>query len=462
MPARNLLIIILAAALSWACYQKTQRSRYAGEVASAMHIIRENYVEEVDSRELYENAMDGMVSGLDQHSGYISKKDFAEFQEGLVQEFGGVGMQVEGPPESEKVTVISPLPDTPAHLGVFVPGDVILSIDGKSIKGIKSMKSEALPKMRGKPGSTVQLSVLHPGENKPSDITLTRAIIPIESVRGVTRKVGGGWDFRLPRDKRIAYIELSTFGEHSVDELSRVLTSEELNPEGLIIDLRDNAGGLLTAAVEICNLFIREGVIVTTRGRGGDLKKKYTAQAKTLLNQKIPLVVLINGYSASASEIMAGCLQDHQRATIIGVRSYGKGSVQNIIKLEDGESALRLTTASYWRPSERNIHRTRKSKVEDEWGVKPDKGMEIPLDEEQAKARAVAARKRYTAQLRYSVGDVSAKEDASAPIDTADPQLQRAIEYLQELTGGAPNADTKNAANEQEKASPAHDEPPAP
>jgi len=461
MPARNLLIIILAAVVSWACYQKMQRSRYAGEVASAMHIIRENYVEEVEPRELYENAMSGMVAGLDQHSGYISANDFEEFQEGLIQEFGGVGMQVEGPPENDKVTVISPLPNTPAHLGGIRPGDVILSIDGKSIAGIQDMKSEALPKMRGKPGSKVRLSVLHPGEEKPSDITLTRAIIPIESVRGVNRKIGGGWDYHVQRDPRIAYLELSTFGEHSLDELSRVLTSEDLNAESLIIDLRDNAGGLLTAAVDLCDLFIPQGVIVTTRGRGGVEKKKYTASSRTLLPKSIPIVVLINGLSASASEIMAGCLQDHQRATVIGVRSYGKGSVQNIIKLEDGKSALRLTTASYWRPSERNIHRTRKSKDEDEWGVKPDKGMEVPLDEKQSEARIAALRKRYTAQLRYSVGDKTAKEEAQTPIDAADPQLQRAIEFLQKKIGLPDTQQSQTGKQDKPSQSPAA-EPPEP
>ncbi len=432
MPLRNLLVLFLAAILSLLCHAKADRNRYASTVSEAMDLITSNYLEDVDYRQLYENAMHGMSEGLDPYSSYVSPDEYRRLKEELDQEFGGIGILVEFNQETKRIMVMSPLFDTPAARAGVRAGDVILAIDGQDTATMSYR--DAVQLIRGLPGEPVRLTLLHLGDEKPVDLEIERAIIPIESVLGDTRHVDGSWDFQLQSDPRITYVRVINFGENTVEELRKTLQGRQ--SRALILDLRDNAGGLLEAAVGTCNMFIDDGTIVTIRGRDGEVRRTFTADGQPLLAGDVPMVVLANHYSASASEIVAACLQDHQRAKIVGQRSWGKGTVQNVIPLEAGRAALKLTTASYWRPSGKNIHRLKDAPEEAEWGVRPDPGLEVKLTDEEADA---IRQGRHQRDIGAGPENASAKPqgtEKTAPPPPDDLQLRKAVEYLQQQLGG--------------------------
>jgi carboxyl-terminal processing protease len=251
-----------------------------------------------------------------------------------------------------------------------------MEIDGTSSEGMGPDK--AVEVLTGRPGTPVTLTVLHEGEEKTEKITLVRAIIDVPSVLGDHRKPDDSWDYMYDKEDKIGYVRISSFIPNTTEELKKALV--ELKAEGmrgLVLDLRDNPGGLLNAAVEISDLFVSEGKIVGTKGRNV-AGKDYEAH-KEGTHEDFPMVVLVNQNSASASEIVSACLQDNKRAKIVGQRTYGKGSVQNIIELEDGNSVLKLTVATYQRPSGKNIHRFKNAKDSEDWGVSPDPGLEVKL-----------------------------------------------------------------------------------
>lgn len=466
MPSRNLVVICVAALFSVVCYAKAERNRYVSTLAEAMHLVERHYLEPIDDRTLFEGAMDGLVGSLnDQYSNFISRDDFREFQENLGQEFGGVGIVVEIHPETKLLTVMSPLVNTPAYAAGIRAGDEILKINGQPTRDMAM--TDAVSIMRGKPGSEVRLTIRRGGADGPLEFHLKRAVIPVESALGDTRQPDGSWNYFLEEAPQIGYIRLLTFGDHTVEELQTALRQYETHPiDGLILDLRDNAGGYLNAAIDVSNFFIGEGRIVSTRGRDGEVRSAYDAiPSKLLFPKNKPLVVLVNKYTASASEIVAACLQDHGRAAIVGVRTWGKGTVQNVIQLEGGRSALKLTTASYWRPSGKNIHRGQDVGEEGDWGVTPDDGLVVPLSDE-AIVRIHQLRRQRDIVLRpgeqapefeFRVapaqnGSDLPDEEAPTEDDTEekteevddphqaekiqkwsdDPQLRRAIERLQE------------------------------
>lgn len=309
----------------------------------AFDVVRRDYVEKPDDKKLIASAVNGMVSGLDPHSNYMDAKSFNDMQAETSGQFGGLGMQITM--ENGRVKVVSPIDDTPAAKAGILAGDIITRIDDQVIAGLPL--NEVVTKLRGNPGSSVKLEIQRASLAQPIEKTLTREIIKVRSVR---YRVEGG---------DVGYIRITEFNNLAGDELTDAIKhiSAEVPADhlkGYILDLRNNPGGLLDQAVAVSDAFLKSGEIVSIRGRNAGEDQRFHAKSDDLTNGK-PLTVLINGGSASASEIVAGALQDQKRATIIGTRSFGKGSVQTILPLGPGNGALRLTTARYFTPSGRSI-----------------------------------------------------------------------------------------------------------
>ena len=445
MPIRNLTVLCIAMVLSLLCYKKAVRNHYASMIGESLQIIQDEYVEEVDPEQLFEDAMKGMVSGLDDYSSFIVRSDYAQFQESLDQEFGGIGIMVEIPPDSDRITIISPVVDTPAYHAGLRAGDVIHEIDGHDTTEMTLKDSVKL--MRGPIGAPIDLKIRHAGSQDLVAYSIERAVIPIDSVLGDTREVGGKWNFYLEDHPNIGYIRLTSFGEMTADELRKAMRQYETHPvDAIILDVRNNAGGLLGTAVELCDMFVAGGKIVSTRGRDGRDRDAYYAREGVAVPEDMPMAILINGLSASASEILAACLQDHNRAIVVGERSFGKGTVQNVITMQGGRSALKLTTASYWRPSGRNIHRGKDATDEDEWGVTPDTDCIVKLNDEQFTEVLKIRRQRDIVLF----GDEG--HDLLPPLEEwtepqPDPQVEKAVELLlQQIEIEADAAKSRDAA----------------
>ena len=429
MLARNLTIIVLTAVGSVVCYQKAQWNRHASTISEAITLIERAYVEDVDSKRLFEDAMSGMVRGLDPYSSFIPPVDYQQFQEGLSQEFGGIGVMVEVNVLTGRLQVVSPIPNSPADKAGVLAGDMILEIDGEDTTGLAIR--DAVDRIHGVVGEPVKLKVLHLGANEGVELSIVRAEIKTDSVLGDARREDGTWNFELKEDPRLRLIRVTTFGERTVDEFRHALEDSQKEGKplgGIIIDLRDNAGGLLTAAIGMCDMLLDKGTIVSTRGRGGVVTRKFEASPDLALDKSVPIVVLVNRFSASASEIVAACLQDHGRATIVGQRTWGKGTVQNVFPLEPGKGGLKLTTSSYWRPSNKNIHRKKDAPEEEDWGVRPDDGCEVAIPEEDLpilfrnrRLRDAYRRPATLTQQPASPGEPSKSSDAPKPDGTSKP-----------------------------------------
>ncbi len=313
--------------------------------------IKSSYVEPVEDKELIENAIRGMLSGLDPHSSYLDLDGFKELREGTSGEFGGLGIEVSM--EDGFVKVVAPIDDTPAAKAGVEAGDLIIRLDDKPVKGMSL--NDAVDIMRGEPGSKIELTIIRQGQDKPLVLELTRAIIKVKSVKFETLEEGYG------------YLRISTFqsptSQSVRDAISQLKKDNDL--KGLVLDLRNNPGGVLDAAVEVSDAFIDKGLIVYTEGRIDDADQKFHAKPGDMLNGA-PIIVLINGGSASASEIVAGALQDHQRAVIVGSKSFGKGSVQTVMPLTN-DTAVKMTTARYYTPNGRSIQAD---------GIEPDIAIE--------------------------------------------------------------------------------------
>ncbi len=312
--------------------------------------VKNDYVRETQDAGLVEDAINGMLAGLDPHSSYLNPKSFSDMQVSTRGEYGGLGLEVTM--EDGLVKVITPMDGTPAAKAGIKTGDLIASIDGVAIQGLTL--SEAVDKMRGPVNSQIRITVIRKGEKKPMDITITRAVIRVESVR-----------FKAEND--IAVIRITTFTEQTEEGIEKAVDQAKAKIgnrlKGVILDLRNNPGGLLDQAIAVSDAFLDQGEVVSTRGRRATDTQRYNAHSGQIFSG-LPVVVIINQGSASASEIVAGALQDHKRARLIGTRSFGKGSVQTVIPLSGGiDGALRLTTAKYYTPSGRSIQAT---------GIDPD------------------------------------------------------------------------------------------
>lgn len=443
MPFRNIQILIAVVVVCLLCHVRAEQLRYGGKIGYNIQLIEEKYVDKVDPDELYIAAMQGIVSKLDEFSDFIPPSSYEEFQAVIEQHFGGVGILIEGPPQADRLTVVMPLPGSPAYEAGLRPGDVISKIDGKSTVGLKT--NEASELMRGPIGESVTLTVERRGET-PVDFNIIRDDIAVDSVYGDRTRDDSLPEFMLEEDQRIAYIRVSLFGEKTAREFAKALEAVSDDAEAIVIDLRFNPGGILDAAVAMCDMLIDEGVIVSTRGRTLQSKTQVEATEGTLLPKDIPIVVLVNDGSASASEIMAGCLQDSGRAIIAGSRSYGKGTVQQVFSLDSDKTALKFTTARFYRPSGANIHRTKEMNPEDQWGISPEDDLALDLEQ----SAQIRINRRW-----WRRNDPRAINDSQAPPMpeyAGDPQLEMAVTKLQQLlgeVGGSPAQPNDESADKQ-------------
>ena len=311
--------------------------------------IKSDYVEDIDDSQLLNDAIKGMLDGLDPHTVYLDPESFREMNIDTHGEFGGLGLEVTM--ENGVIRIVAPIDDTPAHKAGLKSGDLIISMDGVQVKGLSLAESVSL--MRGKPGSEIVLTIVRKDRPEPFEVTLKRAIIQLESVRAELLETGFGY-------VRVIQFQIGT-ATSLRQQLARLAREAGTALKGLVLDLRDNPGGVLDGAIQVSDTFLRDGLIVSTRGRAEDSEVTFSASPKDYLNDA-PLVVLVNGGSASASEIVAGALQDHGRALILGTTTFGKGSVQTILPMLNG-AALKLTTARYYTPNDRSIQAT---------GITPD------------------------------------------------------------------------------------------
>lgn len=382
--------------------------------------IKSDYVETVDDNKLLEDAIRGMLSGLDPHSSYLDSDEFTELRVGTTGQFGGLGIEVGM--ENGFVKVISPIDDTPAARAGIQASDLIIRLDEKPVKGLTL--GEAVKLMRGKPNTDIKLTIVREGESKPLEITITREIIRVKSVKKRMLEPGYG------------YVRITNFQSRTSTDLMKSVADmqEKTKLRGLVLDLRNNPGGVLNGAVGVSDAFLEEGLIVYTEGRIDDSSVKYTATPGDILNG-VPLVILVNGGSASASEIVAGAMQDHDRGIIMGFKTFGKGSVQTIQELRNG-SAVKLTTARYYTPNGRSIQAE---------GIIPD----IQLRELEIKNREKSksiSEKDLTGHLSNPVNGEesedskkpktsdSKKKDDSEKLSETDYQLFEALNLLKGLT----------------------------
>jgi carboxyl-terminal processing protease len=377
--------------------------------------VRADYVEKPDDSKLIESAINGMLAGLDPHSSYMDPKSFRDMQVQTRGEFGGLGIEVTM--EDGLIKVVAPIDDTPAAKAGILANDVITQLDGEQVQGLTL--NQAVEKMRGPVNTKIKLTIMRKGMDKPLEVSITRDIIRVRSVRSQTE----GDD--------VGYIRMTQFNEQTTDGLKKAISdiSAKISNDklkGYILDLRNNPGGLLDQAISVADAFLDKGEIVSTRGRNPEETQRFNARAGDLTNGK-PVIVLINGGSASASEIVAGALQDHKRATLVGTRSFGKGSVQTIIPLGSGNGALRLTTARYFTPSGRSIQAK---------GIEPDIEVlqDVPADV-QAKSDTST---KGEASLRGHLKTVDGgkEQTGSQSYVPPDPKNDKALSMAEDLLRG--------------------------
>ena len=437
MPSRNLRLLMAMSILSLACLGNARHSPYGATYTQVFEAIHDKYIEPTDEQAMLQAALDGMTSRLDRYSSYIPPRGYRDLKQNLEQHFAGIGIQLSLDPDSKQLTVLTPLVGSPAHRAGVLAGDRIVKINDRSTEGFSV--EDAADLLKGPRGEAVQVTVVHSGQTEPIELRIVRDNIEIESVLGDSRNADDTWNFVLAEHPQIGYVRIVSFSERTVAELQGALESYRgRGVTGLVIDLRNDPGGMFDSAVDICDMFLpADKLIVSTRPRDPQQERKYYSTG-TGQYLSLPLVVLVNQYTASASEIVAACLQDHGRAKVVGQRTWGKGSVQHVLNLEGGRSALKLTVATYWRPSGRNIHRLRADESESQpWGVMPDVGCDVPLDAE-AFERVVRARNLRDIVRGPKGGGAEAlppslasfaADAARDPVDV-DPQLHKAFELL--------------------------------
>ncbi len=372
--------------------------------------VRADYVEKPDDSKLFEQAINGMLNGLDPHSSYMDPKSFRDMQIQTRGEFGGLGIEVTM--EDGLVKVVSPIDETPAAKAGVMANDIIIKLDDDQVQGLTL--NQAVEKMRGPVNTKIKLTIMRKGQDKPIEVSIMRDIIRVRSVR-----------MRIEGDD-VGYVRLSQFNEQTTEGLKKSITdiTAQISNDklkGYILDLRNNPGGLLDQAISVSDAFLERGEIVSTRGRNAEETQRYSARAGDLTKGK-PVTVLINGGSASASEIVAGALQDHKRATILGTRSFGKGSVQTIIPLGNNNGALRLTTARYYTPSGKSIQAK---------GIVPEIEVLQDVPDDQKARSDTKGEASLRGHLKVQEGEEQTGSQAYMPPDQKDDKaLNMALELL--------------------------------
>jgi len=389
------VLILFFAGFTFGINAKTEKDqskdiKLLGIYTEVFKLVKDYYVEPVETKKLIYGSLRGMMNALDPFSTFFTPDEFKEFTTETKGEFGGLGIEITM--ENHKLIIVAPIEDTPAWRAGLKPGDIILEIDGKPVEKMTLMQAVKL--MRGKPGTKVVLTIWRKGEEKPFKITITRAVIHVKSVKIKELK------------NDIGYIRLTQFQENSAEEFEKAL-EKFTEKKGIIIDLRNNPGGLLTAAVSIADMLLPKGeMIVYTKGRTPRSNEKYYSESDPIISKKVPIVILVNKGSASASEILTGALRDNNRALVVGDRTFGKASVQTLIPLPDG-SGIKLTTAHYYTPSGKLIMYK---------GIMPDIIVHVSDKEEMERLKAEREAK------------IKGKE-----VKIKDPQLEAAINAIKIL-----------------------------
>ena len=394
------ILLIAVAPIAQADISQEQREKTYRQLevfSNILSILQENYVEEIDTQQAVDGAIRGLLLTLDPHSSYLTPEEFQELQEETSGSFSGVGIEITI--KDGILTVVSPIEGTPADRAGIKANDLIVEIEGKKTKDMTS--DEAIKLLRGSRGSKVSITIQREGENALRPVTLTRDIIPLHSVKASFLTAG------------FAYFRITNFQNHTTRDFKQELSNLEKKDtiRGLILDLRNNPGGLLSQAVSISDIFLKKGAIVSTRGRTEDQNMVFQAHS-TNDDASMPIVVLVNEGSASASEIVAGAIQDHKRGVVVGTRTFGKGSVQTIIPLPDG-SGLRMTTARYYTPNNRSIQAL---------GIAPD--VEVSAGKESGQEPPPDSEVRREINLD---NHMQGKDEAASPVTAIDPETKERL-----------------------------------
>jgi len=413
-----ILIAMLAFQLPGSMAHRDDDYAFVKTLIDVHRQVSTNYVEPIDEDKLRNGSVNGMMGELDPYSVYIPAAKTEEFDSLLEGSFKGVGIEL-SQLEDGNIEVVSPIPDSPAHKAGVQAGDIIVSVNGVEIKGKKIAEVQTI--IKGPLGSPVKLNVRHP-DGKEVELNMTRQEIVMPTVMGYRRDAANAWDYWVSKSPKIAYLRITQFTGDTFTELKRAMdTIVGQGVQGLVLDLRFNPGGRLDQATKVVNLFVPDGVIVVTKGLHRT-EETVRADPKAALSKRFPIIVLVNEHSASAAEIVAGSLMDNKRALILGTRSFGKGSVQEVIQLEKDEGEVKLTVAYYYLPSGRLVHR---KKGATDWGVEPQ--INVPVSE---KLEAEIYQEQGEAELFHKPLPLTPATQPAATQPAPDIQLREAVSTM--------------------------------
>ncbi len=436
-------LVLLVAVLTATAPPPEKDYKLVRTVVDVLAEVDKNYVRELsddEKKKLVEDMVQGGLGRLDPHSTYFNEEEYHQFTTDTEGKFGGIGAYLTLHPQLQILMIESPMVGTPAFEAGLQSGDLIFSIDGKSTENLRVDEARAF--IKGTPGTQLVLSVLRVGAQKPEEVPLIRAEIKIQAVRGFARDPNdpAKWDYLVDKDNKIALIRLSAFNEHTGEEVkAAVLEAEKAGAKALVLDMRNNPGGLLSQAIFISDLFLTSGKIVSTKDRTGTGRKWEAKKEGTVFEpaSERPMVVLVNSDSASASEIVAAALQDNGRAAVVGERSYGKGSVQKIFELTDRKTAVKLTAEVWLTPNGKNIHRWPTSKPTDDWGVRPDDGLEVKLTLEDRRQHILHVNQLDKIKPKGEAPKPGPDEPKLDP-NYKDKVLEKALEHLRKKLAAGP------------------------